>query len=136
MPELRISPEKVCFIAAKAREFDAKVAPEELDGGSNPTDDDGIAVLEDYADDPTEEELRAALSALNEDEREDLLALTWLGRGDYTSDQWDEALAAVRAMPDRHIAGYLLGTPTLADHLEEGLAQLGRSCAEFELGRM
>jgi Protein of unknown function (DUF3775) len=31
-----------------------------------------------------------------------------------------------------HTADYLLGTPLLADFLEEGLAQFGLSCAEFQ----
>lgn len=136
MPELRISPEKVCFAILKAREFDAKEAAEEMYEGSNPTDDQEAAVLEDNADDPALEELTRFLGSQNEDELEDLLALMWLGRGDYAFDEWDEALAAVRAMPNKHIVPYLLGTPTLADHLEEGLAQFGRSCEEFELGRL
>jgi hypothetical protein len=34
--ELNISPEKVCYIIIKAREFDAKVEPVEPDPGSNP----------------------------------------------------------------------------------------------------
>ena len=57
MPE--ISTEKVCFIILKARELDVKVAPEELSGGSNPTDDGMQSILEDYADDPTREELKS-----------------------------------------------------------------------------
>ena len=36
---LSISPEKVCFIIVKAREFDAKDAVTDPDPGSNPTDD-------------------------------------------------------------------------------------------------
>jgi len=39
MATLRISPDKVCFVVVKAREFDAKVAPTELDEGSNASDD-------------------------------------------------------------------------------------------------
>jgi Protein of unknown function (DUF3775) len=31
---------------------------------------------------------------------------------------------------------YLLGTPLLADFLEEGLTQFGLSCEEFEFGRL
>jgi Protein of unknown function (DUF3775) len=31
---------------------------------------------------------------------------------------------------------YLIGTPLLADYLENGLSEFGLSCAEFELGRM
>ena len=36
---LTISPEKVCFIIIKAKEFDAKDEVTEPDPGSNPSDD-------------------------------------------------------------------------------------------------
>ena len=49
---LTISPEKVCFLIVKAREFDAKEAVDEPDPGSNPSDDKDVEVLEDYGDDP------------------------------------------------------------------------------------
>jgi hypothetical protein len=58
-PELNISLEKVCFVIAKARELDVKVAPEELDDASD--EDMMRRILEDYADDPTFEELRSFL---------------------------------------------------------------------------
>ena len=81
MPD--ISTEKVCFVIVKARELDVKVAPEEMDDGSNPTDDGMQRILEDYADDPTYEELRSFLAAQSDDELKELLALIWIGRGDY-----------------------------------------------------
>ena len=136
MATLRISPEKVCFVAVKARELDVKVAPEDLDEGSNATDDDMTTILEDYADDPTFEELKSFLETLNDDELEDLLALTWLGRDDYTIDDWDDIMAEVRDVRERHTVDYLLGTPLLSDYLEGGLAAFGLSCEEFELGHM
>lgn len=49
--ELQISPEKVCFVSIKAREFDVKDLVTEPDPGSNPTDDKMIAVLENCKDD-------------------------------------------------------------------------------------
>jgi hypothetical protein len=136
MPTLRISPEKVCFIVVKARELGVKVAPEWLDDGSNPTDDQMAQILEDYADDATLDELKSYLQALNEDELEDLLALTWLGRGDYTLADWEDLKSEVQDMRDRHTVDYLIGTPLLADYLGNGLSEFGLSCAEFELGRM
>jgi Protein of unknown function (DUF3775) len=127
---LTISPEKVCYVIAKARELDVKVAPEELD-------DEGMGrILEAYADDPTLEELKSFLEAQSDDELKELLALTWVGRGDYTADEWTEALAQVRDVRQQHTTDYLLGTPLLADYLEEGLAQFGRSCEDYEIGRM
>ncbi len=90
---LTISPETVCFIIIKAREFDVKDANTGDDAGSNPADDGMMSVLEDHSDDPVLEELTAFISALTEDEQIDLVTLAWLGRDDYTVRDW----AAVRA---------------------------------------
>ena len=89
-PNLSISPEKVCFFVVKAREFDVKDVVTDPDSGSNPSDDAMIAVLEDHPDDPTYQELRSFIDGLTEDEQIDLVALTWLGRGDGTIDEWDD----------------------------------------------
>ena len=132
-PELNISLEKVCFVTAKARELDVKVAPEELDDASD--EDMMQRILEDYADDPTFEELQSFLRDQNDDELGELLALAWLGRGDFTIEEWRDGLRQVRDVRQYHTADYLLGTPLLADFLQEGLSQFGLSCEEFELGR-
>lgn len=132
--ELTISPEKAFFIIVKAREFDEKVEPSEPDPGSNPSDDKDVEVLEDREDDPTLEELSGALSALNDDEQLDVLALVWLGRGDFSS--FEDARQEAAAMRDKHIPRYLIGTPQLGDYLEEGLAQAGFSTEDFELNRL
>jgi hypothetical protein len=134
--ELDISTEKVCFIIVKAREFDAKVAPVEQDPGSNPADDGESEILEDHDDDATEAELRAAIDDLNADEIGDLLALTWVGRGDFDRQEWESAKTQARERQRRDSTDYLVGTPTLGDFLEEGLAALGHSCEEFELNRL
>jgi len=81
--------EKLAFIVAKAREFDAEVAPDgDDDAASNPADDGERAILQDTSDNPTLQELRDAIDGLNVDERDELLALVWIGRGDFTADQW------------------------------------------------
>ena len=123
---LTISPEKVCFIIMKAREFDAKDEVSEPDPGSNPSDDKDAAVLEDHSDDPVVEELTSLINSLSEDEQIDLVALTWLGRDDYGASDWPTVRKeAARAHTER-TADYLLGTPLLGDFLEEGLSLLGR----------
>jgi hypothetical protein len=121
---LTISPEKVCYVVAKARELEVKVAAEELD-------DEGMGrILEDYADDPTLEELKSFLEAQSDDELRELLALAWVGRGDFGADEWQDALSQVQDVREKHTIEYLLGTPLLSDYLEEGLAQFGHSCEE------
>jgi hypothetical protein len=106
------------------------------DPGSNPADDGEREILEDYADDPTLLELRSAIDDLNEDEVVDLIALAWLGRGDYGKEDWQEATALARERHKRHSADYLIGIPTLGDFLEDGLDMVDRSCEDFEIGRL
>ena len=134
--ELAISPEKVCFIIVKAREFDAKDEVTEPDPGSNPSDDQDAAVLEDHADDPVVEELTSLIDSLSEDEQIDLVALAWLRRDDNEASDWEEVRDEAARAHNRRTSSYLLGMPLLSDFLEEGLSMLGRSCEEFEIGRL
>ena len=135
VPELAISPEKLCFIIVKPHEFDAKDIVTDPDDSSNATDDAMISVLEDHADDPVVAELAGFINALSEDEQIDLVALAWLGRGNGTIDDWDECGAEAARAHNNRTAAYLVGMPTLGDHLEDGLSEFGRSCEEFEMGR-
>jgi uncharacterized protein DUF3775 len=129
--------ETACFLVVKAREYDAQVASVDPASGSNPSDDREIDVLEARVDNPTYAEIKGSLDALNEDELIDLVALMWIGRGDYTGEQWAEARAhASRQHQLESGASYLLGTPLLGDYLEEGLAAMGHDCSEFEVGRL
>lgn len=134
---LTIPLEKLAFIIIKAREFDVEEAEVDVDSGSNPTDDGAADVLEEGSDnDVVEQELRDAIDGLNEPERVELLALTWLGRGDYSKAEWVEALRTARDAFERKEADDLLEEPLLASYLEEGLAELGYSIDDFEIDRL
>jgi hypothetical protein len=128
-----ISTEKVCYVIVKAREFHVKEAVVEIDVGSNPADEGMREVLADYADDPTYEELKTFLSNLNQEEIVNLLALAWMGRGDFTADDWESLVQEAQEIVDEKAPDYLIGMPLLADYLEEALSQLGFSCEDFEL---
>ncbi len=130
--ELTVNPQSVAFIIEKAREFDAKVEPDDPESGSNPSDDKAIDILEDFADDPTLEELKSAIDGLNEDESRDLVAIMWTGRGDYDKEQWGEAKAQANTIPPKDRSRYLVGTPMLADYLEQGLDELEIEVPEME----
>jgi hypothetical protein len=134
--ELTVSAETVCFIIVKAREFDVKDEVTDPDPGSNPADDGDLEVLEDHPDDPSEEEIRAMVGSLSIDEQNELIALAWLGRGDYDAKDWDAAVTDATDHIRRTTADYLLSLPLLGDYLEEGLSMVGRSCEEFEIDRL
>lgn len=136
LPSLTIVPEKVCFLIVKAREFDAKDAVTDPNDSSNATDDSMISVLEDHGDDPVAEEIRGVINALNVDEQIELVALTWLGRGDGTIEDWPELRAEATRAHNSRTASYLLGIPLLADYLEEGLSLFGLSCDDVEMDHL
>ena len=128
-----IALDKVCEIIAHARAIDVKEGDTDPDSGSNPVDDGNLDSLIASPDDLTETELRDVIAGLNDDERHDLIALVYIGRGDMEPEEWVEAVRLAREREDRgslSTADWLLGIPNLGDLLDEGLAAMGRSCAE------
>ena len=128
MPE--INPEKVCFIAEQARELMSEDEGEPPDA-SNPTDDGERQMLTDAAYGPVLTELVQFIDDLDFDEQCALVALLWIGRGDFEPDQWREAVALAADQRQRSISGYLLGIPLLPDYLEDALSSFGYSCSDF-----
>jgi hypothetical protein len=127
-----IALDKVCEIILRAKAIDVKEGMTDPASGSNPIDDGNLDSLVESPDDATEQELRDVMAGLNDDERADLIALVYIGRGDMEPEEWG---AAVRLAKERENAGsittadWLLGIPNLGDLLDEGLAAMGRSCA-------
>lgn len=136
MPDLEIASDKVCHVIVKARAFEAKDVVTDPDEASNASDDGMVEVLEDHRDDATEAELATFIDGLNLDEQVDLVALAWLGRGDAPLEDWDRLRGLARDRHNKRTAEYLMGLALLPDLLEEGLAQFGLDCEDFELGRL
>jgi hypothetical protein len=127
-----INVEKVCHIILKARQFDAKEGAIEPAPASDPPDDGFREVLADDMADATAEELHEFIAALDVDEKADVIALMWLGRGDFGKEGWREGRRLAGERTNAHTAQYLLTTPLLSDYLEEGLAAFDWSCTDFE----
>jgi len=127
---LDIAPETVAHVIVRAREIDAKVS------SWDPVGDEASpeSILQSRADDATEAELRAFIAGLNIDERVNLVALTWIGRGTYEPEELNEAKAIALAQSSHPTEDYLIGVPLLADYLEEGLDRLGISVEAAEKG--
>ena len=123
-PNLTLPIETAFFILTKAREFDP-------DSSSNPTDDLSIDVLENRRSDTTLEELTAAIARLNDDEQLDLIALIWIGRGDYTLSEWEDARQAAQDIGRARTPRYVIGIPLVSDYLDEALSQLGYSLEDY-----
>ena len=129
IPELSISPDKVFFIIAKARQSDIEADEPELISGL--TDDDTVQGR--GAGKGTDRsELSGFIRDLNVDEQIDLVALMWLGRGDGDLGNWRELRAQAAQAHNNRTASYLIGTPMLSDLLEEATSQFGLSLEDFE----
>lgn len=132
MPD--INTEKVCYVIVKARELESEDEGIEPDS-SNPADDKFVSVLTEEAYSPVRRELVDFIEALDEDEQFELVALSWVGRGDFTAEEWDAAVAQARERHKTPTSEYLLGTPLLASYLEAGLQEFDESCEGYAANR-
>lgn len=124
---LEINPDIVYRITELAREFHAKEAVVFPHEAENESGDWAMQVLADHADDATYEELKATIESLEHAQQATIVALMWVGRGDFDAYQWDEAYAEAKERWTPHTADYLISTPLVADYLEEGLSLFGYS---------
>lgn len=113
---LNTNPETVQFIIDKAHQFQMQ--------------QDGIDDDPDEGGDPSDAEIRTTIDDLEPDQQVELVALMWLGRGDYDIDDWDDALANAGDSWNERTAEYLIGTPLLADYLTAGLEQVMSMAAD------
>jgi len=125
---LDVNPETVCRLIELARVFHAQegvVIPEEPD---NPSGDYPAQILAGHSGDPTLSEFRNIISDLEPDQQQQVVALLWLGRGDFTLDEWAEAVEEAADNWNERTADYLVAHPLLSDYLSDGLDQHGYSC--------
>jgi len=77
-------------------------------------------------------DLREFIEALNDDDKAQLTAIAWIGRGAFDAEDFDEALQTAYGEATTPTADYLMGMPHLAEHLASGLELLGYDPVEEE----
>ena len=133
MPELRMDPEKVCAFIETAREVAGKVAS--TSGDRTTTGDD--SKLETIVDEPGQDlyegderrrQMVEFVAGLNVEGQTDLLALIWLGRGDYDIAEWGDALEEAEARIAARDPDYMIGDASLPEYLGTGSTRSVRTC--------
>ena len=125
MPEIDLNREIIQEIIEHAREFQAKEGvvfpenPEEL------SEDDFMQILADHENDLTYTEVKQVINGLEKDQQIMLVAIMYLGRGDFSLEEWEDCVAEASNGWTSHTAEYLLSKPQIADFLENGLELLG-----------
>lgn len=97
------------------------------DTGGNETDDEGPATWQERSGDLLLEELTEEIDAMDVDHQHQLVALVWVGREDFSADEWDEAVSLAEERHDGPTSRYLLSHPRVADQIAAGLEELGYS---------
>jgi len=119
-----LNPETVEQIIDRAHQYHTGNSVDgELDDGDLPVDilDENVALP---TDEPVYLELKTAIDDLEPDQQVCLVALMWVGRGDYSISEWENALTRAGESWNDHTADYLVRTPLLADYLSEALQQV------------
>jgi hypothetical protein len=127
--------ETLCRLILRAREMEAQVPaldPDEdasnVDDLDDDAEDQALSVLDDQINTGVEEEMRAVLEDLADDQLAETLALAWVGRGTYDVSEWDEAFAEASDTDPESAVDELMEMPLLASHLDAGLAAFDYSC--------
>jgi hypothetical protein len=117
---LDVNPDTVRRLMALARELYAREAQPVPDEPSS--SEAGLeSLLSANADDTMLREFRSVVDDLEPDQQQQVVALLWLGRGDYSLEEWQDAVERAADAWNPTTADYLLMHPLLADHLAEGL---------------
>ena len=130
MMEFELNRDTVRFIVDKAHEFHGR---DDVSFDEEPEVADEFwsdQVTADFGGDPYYQELKTTIDDLEPDQQVSLVALMWLGRGDFSMPEWHDALRNAGESWTDHTADYLIGTSLLADYLEEGLQQFAEAQSE------
>jgi hypothetical protein len=127
---LQITADKVAHVILRAREVDSKADPWDDHLGSDGQSAETISG--ELHGDATWQELRSFLECLNVDEQASLIALAWIGRGTYATEELHEAISTAKSEHGANAIDYLFSLPLLPDYLEDALEQLGYSVEDTE----
>ncbi|MBV6633125.1 MAG: DUF3775 domain-containing protein [Alphaproteobacteria bacterium] len=135
-----LKPETAGYIIVRMRSFGDEDEPLEGFGDSarrsfDPSDEEVSMLLDRPLTMPLDDEVSDAIGGLSVDEQCELIALAWVGRGDYTPAEWRAALRDAKHRWNRRTPAYLTGMTMLADYLEEGLSVMDYDLEAAEFGR-
>lgn len=125
---LDVNPDTVCRLIELAREFHGQEHVSVDEEPESTGDEWPARLMAEYATGGLLDEFRATVEDLEPDQQQQVVALLWLGRGDYELDEWEDALSYAADAWNPATADYLIAHPLLADYLTEGLDRHGYRC--------
>ncbi|MGV8938525.1 MAG: DUF3775 domain-containing protein [Allorhizobium sp.] len=102
----------------------AKEAADIPDLGGNASDDEVAATMQETEGDLSRDEITQEIESMNDEQKDALVALFWIGRGDAEPEEWEQTKALARQQHDGLVSRYLLGQPEVGEFLTEGLEKM------------
>lgn len=94
------------------------------DLGGNASDDEVAVTLQETEGDLSRDEITQEIESMNNEQKDGLVALFWIGRGDAEPAEWERTKALARQQHDGLVSQYLLGQPDAGEFLTEGLEKM------------
>ncbi len=118
---MNMAERSVRSLILRARAYDSKEQIDDFQPDPDTAELDSVeSMLTGYSD-PIRDEIRNWVDGLDEESQVELVALYWIGRGDFEGKEFVAAVSEAQARRSSPTAGYLLGAPMLGDYLEAGL---------------
>jgi hypothetical protein len=124
MPALPFDTSEIEELVLRLNAVTAKEGVDIPDLGGNATDDAVAESLQEVAGDLSRDEITQAIESMNDEQKDALVALFWIGRGDSGPDEWEETNALARQQHEGLVSRYLLGQPDAGEFLTEGLEKM------------
>lgn len=124
MPALPFDTTEIEELVLRFNAVMAKEAMDIPDVGSNATDDLVAETLQEQEDDLSRDEITQAIESMNDEQKDALVALFWIGRGDAEPAEWEETKMLARQQHEGLVSRYLLGQPEVGEFLTSGLEQM------------
>jgi len=121
MSELSLNPRFLQDLILRTRAALAQDG-QETDEEGNPAD--SATPVGRRVRDLSDDTLMMAIDDLEPDQRAELLALFWIGRGDMEPEEWDDAVQLGLERDTGSTAEYLLSHPHLAEHWDDALDRI------------
>ncbi|WP_138936652.1 DUF3775 domain-containing protein [Roseovarius arcticus] len=94
------------------------------DLGGNATDDELAVTMQETKGDLIRDEITQEIESMNDEQKDGLVALFWIGRGDVEPAEWEQTKALARQQHKGLVSRYLLGQPEIGEFLTEGLEKM------------
>jgi hypothetical protein len=124
MPALPFEVTEIEELVLRLNAVTAKEGMDIPDLGGNATDDAAAESLQEVPGDLSRDEITQAIESMNDEQKDALVALFWIGRGDSGPEEWEETKVLARQQHDGLVSRYLLGQPDAGEFLTEGLEKM------------